>query len=287
MLNNYIYVMFTVFLGSFSPHEDIMGHDEINCMAETCTYKEYGSESYCPFEDEKFVASNIGDGRKHGLDVAEELLPTVVTLCDSCSRAFHYGSTCQMCGMQMIDDWIGYEQWVNINKALGEGTVPQCTSVCRMCVDYKDMDDFDSVIRTFHPSEDKDIIACGRVYRGKWLPSFGDDTCFYAKECPTQNKQVVNAKVRKFLAQDLVRSIKEAHERRSDKAVCEAEETKKRLHEVAKTIHRYIPGIAEKDAVLIVTRNARKWIDAFPRDAVHDVASLFRVALAYEPLGDE
>ncbi len=257
-----------------------MGYGDVNCDAECCWYKNNPDrDEYCPSGDTKFVGNNV-IARYSNLDISD-CTPGTITLCDMCAGDYVDNPYCDICKRKMYDDWISEDVITTINEILGQGTIAPDIEVCRKCVDYEDMDNFESILLSDEPDLDQDLFACGSVHQSKWLETFGEDAPFYTEECPTKDEATVNAKVRKYLARDLVESIEKSRERHRSKKLRKAEETSRRTREVAQTIHEYIPTITEAEAHAMVSSKAKNWIRFFPRQDIRDAISLFKAALDY------
>lgn len=246
-------------------HEEYFG---IDCESGVCGYR--NDEEY----DEEYNVTCVVNYTKDG--------PVERTVCEQCGEG-EFEHKCDICGMRLYDSWIGEYQVGTINKALGEGTLPATFVACRMCVDYTDMDDFKSVLEpAARVVADKDIVAYAHKYKSKWMDAFGYDNLMCEDTCLRASRmEKVDAKIRRFLAEDVVRSIKEVQESHRAEALRVANETERRTREVAKMIHQYIPCITEEESTELVKLHASRWVQTSPSNSVFSAASLFRAALMY------
>lgn len=197
---------------------------DIACEADQCWYKNNTDRAiteYCESTNTQVVASDIGDPTRDFGISAYPLEAEFVILCDVCIHRILYDCTnCSVCGLYMIDNWITSDHINTMCALLGESktSYDEFTHVCRMCLNYEDTDDFESIIFSDDPDLDMDMYHCGSFYGGKWLSQFGEsDEYFHVPDCPTKNECVVDLKVRTYLAKELSHALKEAKQRHADR----------------------------------------------------------------------
>lgn len=275
---------------------------EIACGSSECWYRnnlDRAMTSYCAQLTEHVVYNHTDTPTELGIDeyAGQTSEEDEVALCDAC---FHNMDTekCSVCDRPMVDRWI-HEGHIRaarralgadaFEKALGHGAV--VSAVCRRCLDYDLMPgmydgDDDSAWAPVSDTEDpeldcivlpacdRDVAECAHEWAGEWLDPFSRDSHrFHCARCPTRDPAVVDAKVRRTLAETLCMGIRDARSRFRAKREQRKSESQARVTHMVSSMCDYIPNLSPSEARKIVERLRNPWTG---HNEVRDAASLLR-----------